>query len=103
MQGATEIALTKMDVLSYMDEIPVCTKYKVGDRITEKFPFPSLLPQAQPITENLPGWKTDISGVRRFEDLPKEAQDYVLYIEKQIGCFIKYISVGPERESIIIR
>ena len=103
MQGATEIALTKMDVLSYMDEIPVCTKYKVGDRITEKFPFPSLLPKAQPITENLPGWKTDISGVRRFEDLPKEAQDYVLYIEKQIGCFIKYISVGPERESIIIR
>ncbi len=103
MQGATEIALTKMDVLSYMDEIPVCTKYKVGDRITEKFPFPSLLPSAEPIVETLPGWKTDITGVRRFEDLPKEAQDYVLYIEKAIGCFVKYISVGPERDSIIIR
>ena len=103
MQGATEIALTKMDVLSYMDEIPVCTKYKVGDRVTDKFPFPSKLPKAEPITETLPGWKTDITGVRRFEDLPKEAQDYVLYIEEQIGCFIKYISVGPERDSIIIR
>ena len=103
MQGATEIALTKMDVLSYMDRIPVCTKYKVGDRTTDKFPFPSLLPKAEPVTEYLPGWKTDISGVRRFEDLPKEARDYVLYIEKQIGCFIKYISVGAERDSIIIR
>lgn len=103
MQGATEIALTKMDVLSYMDEIPVCTKYKVGDRITDKFPFPSLLPKAEPVTEYLPGWKTDITAVRRFEDLPKEAQDYVLYIEKAIGCYIKYISVGPERDSIIIR
>ena len=103
MQGATEIALTKMDVLSYMEQIPVCTKYKVGDRVTDKFPFPSLLPTAQPVTEYLPGWKTDITGVRRFEDLPQEAQDYVLYIEEKIGCFIKYISVGPERDSIIIR
>ena len=103
MQGATEIALTKMDVLSYMDKIPVCTKYKVGDRTTDKFPFPSLLPKAEPITEYLPGWGCDISGVRKFEDLPKEAQDYVLYIEEKIGCFIKYISVGPERDSIIIR
>ena len=103
MQGATEIALTKMDVLSYMDEIPVCTKYRVNGGLTDKFPFPSVLPKAEPYTEYLPGWKTDISGVRRFEDLPKEAQDYVLYIEKAIGCYIKYISVGPERDSIIIR
>ncbi len=103
MQGATEIALTKMDVLSYMDKIPVCSKYKVGGRITDKFPFPSILPSAEPVTEYLPGWKTDITGVRKFEDLPKEAQDYVLYIEEQIGCFVKYISVGPERDSIIIR
>ena len=103
MQGATEIALTKMDVLSYMDEIPVCTKYKVGDRTTDKFPFPSLLAKAEPVTETLPGWKTDITGIRRFEDLPQEAQDYVLYIEEQIGCYVKYISVGPERDSIIIR
>ncbi len=103
MQGSTEIALTKMDVLSYMKEIPVCVKYKVGDRTTDRFPFPSLLSKAEPVTEMLPGWNTDISGVRRFEDLPQEAKDYVLYIEKQIGCFVKYISVGPERDSIIIR
>ena len=102
-QGATAIALTKMDVLSYMDKIPVCVRYKLDDRTTDKFPFPSLLNKAQPVTEYLPGWGVDITGVRKFEDLPKEAQDYVLYIEKQIGCYIKYISVGPERESIIIR
>ena len=102
-QGATELALTKLDVLSYMDRIPVCSKYKLADRVTDRFPFPSLLNSAEPVTEYLPGWGTDISGVRRFEDLPKEAQDYVLYIEKQVGCFIKYVSVGPERDSIIIR
>ena len=103
MQGATEIALTKMDVMSYMDEIPVCVKYKVGDYTTDKFPFPSLLPKAEPVIETLPGWGCDISGVRRFEDLPREARDYILYIQDQIGCFVKYISVGPERDSIIIR
>ena len=102
-QGATELALTKMDVLSYMDKIPVCTKYRLRDRLTDKFPFPSLLNTAEPYVEELPGWGCDISGVRRFEDLPQAAQDYVLYIEKQVGCFVKYVSVGPERDSIIIR
>lgn len=103
VQGATAIALTKLDVLSYMDRIPVCTKYKVNGHTTDRFPFPSLLGQSEPVTEYLDGWGEDISGVRRFEDLPKAAQDYVLYIEKQIGCYIKYVSVGPERDSIIIR
>ncbi len=103
VQGATAIALTKLDVLSYMDKIPVCTKYKVKGTVTDKFPFPSLLDKSEPVIEYLDGWGEDISGVRRFEDLPKAARDYVLYIEKQIGCFIKYVSVGPERESIIIR
>ena len=103
VQGATAIALTKLDVLSYMDTIPVCIKYKVGDRTTDRFPFPSLLAQSEPVTEYLPGWGCDISHIRRFEDLPKEAQDYVLFIEKQINCYIKYVSVGPERDSIIIR
>ncbi len=102
-QGATAIALTKLDVLSYMDKIPVCTKYIVDGVKTDRFPFPSLLSKAEPVTEYLEGWGEDISGVRRFEDLPKAAQDYVLYIEEQIGCFIKYVSVGPERDSIIIR
>ncbi len=102
-QGATAVALTKLDVLSYMEQIPVCTKYLVKGSKTDKFPFPSLLDQAQPVTEYLPGWGCDISGIRRFEDLPQAAQDYVLYIEKAVGCYIKYVSVGPERESIIIR
>ena len=102
-QGATELALTKLDVLSYMDEIPVCSKYRLRDRLSDKFPFPTQLDSAEPYIETLPGWGCDISGVRRFEDLPKAAQDYVLYIERQVGCFIKYVSVGPERESIIIR
>ena len=103
VQGATEIALTKLDVLSYMDEIPVCTKYVLNGEETDKFPFPSLLDKSEPVIEYLDGWGEDITGVRRFEDLPEAARNYVLYIEKQIGCFIKYVSVGPERDSIIIR
>ncbi|MBR6977386.1 MAG: adenylosuccinate synthase [Lachnospiraceae bacterium] len=103
MQGATEIALTKLDVLSYLDEIPVCTKYLVDGKETEDFPFPTALRNAKPVLVTVPGWHQDISGVRRFEDLPKAAQDYVLMIEKGTGCFVKYVSVGPERESIIER
>ena len=103
MQGATEIALTKLDVLSYLDEIPVCTKYLADGEETEDFPFPTALRNAKPVLVTVPGWHQDISGVRRFEDLPKAAQDYVLMIEKGTGCFVKYVSVGPERESIIER
>ena len=103
VQGATAVALTKLDVLSYMDRIPVCVKYKTDNRLTDNFPFPSLLSSSEPVIEYLDGWGEDISGVRRFEDLPEAAREYVLYIEKQIGCFIKYVSVGPERDSIIIR
>ncbi len=103
MQGATEIALTKLDVLSYLDEIPVCTKYLADGKETEDFPFPTALKNAKPVLVTVPGWHQDISGVRRFEDLPKAAQDYVLMIEKGTGCFVKYVSVGPERESIIER
>lgn len=103
MQGATSIALTKLDILSYMDKIPVCTKYEVNGEFTNEFPFPTLLPDAKPVIEYMDGWKTDISGVRKWEDLPENARKYVEYIEKEIGCFIKYVSVGPERDSIIIR
>ena len=103
MQGATEIALTKLDVLSYLDEIPVCTKYLADGKETEDFPFPTALRNAKPVLVTVPGWHQDISGVRRFEDLPKAAQDYVLMIEEGTGCFVKYVSVGPERESIIER
>lgn len=103
VQAATEIALTKMDVLSYMDKIPVCTSYTVDGKEIDRFPFPALLNKAKPVIEYFDGWKCDITGVRKWEDLPKEARDYVTFIEKQIGCPIKYISVGPQRESIIIR
>ncbi len=103
VQAATEIALTKLDVLSYMDRIPVCTQYVINGRKTDSFPFPTELSHAEPVIEYLDGWKRDISGVRVFEELPVEAQNYVNYIEKNIGCPITYVSVGPERESMIFR
>ena len=103
VQAATEIALTKMDVLSYMDKIPVCTSYIVDDKEVNRFPFPVLLNKAKPVIKYLDGWNCDISGVRKWEDLPKAAQDYVLFLEDSLSCKIKYISVGPERESIIIK
>lgn len=103
IQGATELALTKLDILSYMDEIPVCTAYEVDGQKTDKFPFPADLDRAKPIVEKVPGWGSDVSKIRTFEDLPKAAQDYVLYVEKELGCYIKYVSVGPGRDDIIIR
>lgn len=103
VQGTTNVALTKLDVLSYLDKIPVCTKYNLYGEDTDDFPFVSDLDYAKPVIEYLDGWKEDISKIRKFEDLPKAAQDYVLYIEKEINCHIGYVSVGPERDSIIIR
>ena len=103
VQAATEIALTKLDVLSYMDKIPVCTHYLLDGEQIDDFPFPVALNKAKPVVEYFDGWKCDISGVRTWEDLPKAAQDYVMIIEKEIGCPITYVSVGPERDSIIIR
>ena len=103
VQAATVIALTKLDVLSYMDKIPVCTHYMLDGKQIDRFPFPTALSHAKPVIEYFDGWKCDVSGIRRWEDLPKAAQDYINYIEEQIGCSIKYISVGAERDSIIIR
>ena len=103
VQGATNIAMTKLDILSYMDKIPVCTKYLVDGQETSEFPFPSLLSSAKPVMEYLDGWKCDISGIREWDALPKAAQNYVTFVEQQIGCRIGYVSVGPERDSIIIR
>ena len=103
VQGATSIALTKLDILSYMEEIPVCTAYDIDGKQTEAFPFPSLLAKAKPVMETLPGWGCDISGVRHWEDLPQAAQDYVTYVEDQIGCPITYVSVGADRDAIIQR
>ena len=103
VQAATELALTKLDVLSYMDRIPVCTRYIVDGEETDSFPFPAVLKKAEAKIEYMQGWKEDISGVRRWEDLPGEAKEYIKYIEEAVGCPITYISVGPERDSIIIR
>lgn len=103
VQDATEIALTKLDVLSYLDKIPVCVRYSVNGQETDDFPFPTLLDEAEPVIEYMDGWKCDISGVRTWDDLPAEAREYVTFIEKAIGCPITYISVGPERDSIVIR
>ena len=103
MQGATSIALTKLDVLSYLDKIPVCVRYEKDGQQRSDFPFPTELEDCCPVTEYMQGWKCDISGVRRWEDLPQAAKDYVLRIEEAIGCHIGYVSVGPERDSIILR
>ena len=81
VQGATNIALTKLDILSYMDEIPVCAAYEIDGEITHEFPFPAVLEKAKPVVEYLPGWGCDISGVRKYEDLPQAARDYVEYGE----------------------
>ena len=102
-QGTTQIALTKLDVLSYLDEIPVCARYEVNGAETDEFPFPALLDDAKPVWKSLPGWKCDISGARSWDALPREAKDYVLFIEEAVGCPITYVSVGPERDAIILR
>ena len=103
VQGATNIALTKLDILSYMKEIPVCAAYEIDGEITREFPFPSVLAKAKPVMEYRPGWCCDISGVRTWEDMPAAARDYVEYVEQAIGCHIGYVSVGAERESLIVR
>ena len=103
LQGATGLAVTKLDVLSYMEKIPLCTAYRVGGRETTGFPFPSQLAKAEPVIEYTDGWQSDISGARRWEDLPAAARAYVERIEKAAGCPVVYVSVGAEREAIIKR
>ena len=103
VQGATELALTKLDVLSYMHKIPVCTHYIVDGVRTGRFPFPAALEGAEPVIEYLNGWETDISAARHWEELPEAAREYVSFVEHAVGCPVSYISVGPERESIIRR
>lgn len=103
VQAATEIALTKLDVLSDMPRIPLCTAYQLYGEKTNRFPFPAALANARPVIDYVDGWCCDISGARTWEELPSAAQEYVLFIEKAIGCPITYVSVGPERESIILR
>ena len=102
MQGCSYLALTKMDVLSYMKEIPVCVAYEVDGKRIDYFPSDiDELNAAKPVYEYLPGFNCDISGCRTIEDLPKEALDYIRYIEKAVDCPIKYVSVGAERDAYI--
>ena len=101
VQGADVIALTKLDVLSYLDKIPVCVAYEVDGKRVDEFPVGESLNRAKPIYEYVEGFKEDVSGCRKIEDLPKAALDYVRYIEKVVDCKVKYLSVGPERNAYI--
>lgn len=100
-QGADEIALTKLDVLSGFDELEVCTAYELDGKIIKEFPFPDVLDKCKPVFEKVKGWKQDISKCRKPSDLPKEAFEYVKFIEKLCGAKIAYVSVGAERDEIV--
>ncbi len=103
LQAATRLALTKLDVLGYMERIPVCTGYRLDGKVTGRFPFPSDLERAEPVIEHLDGWGCDVSSVRTWEDLPKAARDYVTFLEDSVECRVSYVSVGAERDSVILR
>ena len=100
-QGADEIAFTKLDVLSGYEELEVCTAYELDGKIVHEFPFPDALDRCKPVFEKIKGWHCDISNCRKPSDLPKEALDYIRYIEKACDCKITYVSVGAEREAYV--
>ena len=102
VQGCDELALTKLDVLSYMEKIPVCTAYEVDGQIVHEFPYGAKLNYAKPVVEYLDGWNCDVSKCRKPEDLPGEAKKYIAYLEKAVGCKIKYVSVGAARDEYIV-
>ena len=103
VQGATEVTLSLLDVLGYLDKIPVCTAYEIDGKITKDFPVTHLLNKAKPVYTYLDGWKCDISGIKNYDELPENAKKYVEFIEKELGYPIKMISNGPKRDDIIIR
>ena len=102
-QGATKIAMTALDCLSYLEEIPVCVAYEIDGEVTRDFPTTNRLKKAKPVLKMLKGWHCDIRGIRKFEELPAEAQAYVEFIENELGHHIDMVSNGPEREAIIER
>lgn len=102
VQGCDELALTKLDVLSYLEEIPVCVAYDVEGELTKDFPYSTELDKTKPVVEYVKGWNCDISKCRKPEDLPKEALDYIKYIEKAVDSKIKYVSVGAARDEYIV-
>jgi adenylosuccinate synthase len=103
MQGATDVAFTVLDVLGYLDEIPVCTGYEIGGEVTTDFPTTAQLEKAKPVLEKLPGWKSDIRGIRKYEDLPENCKKYIEFVEEHIGFPITMVSNGPGRDDIIYR
>ena len=103
IQGATDVAFTVLDVLGYLDEIPVCVGYEIDGEVTTDFPVTHLLDRAEPVYEILPGWKTDIRGIRNYEDLPENCRKYIEFVEGQIGFPITMVSNGPSRDDIIYR
>ncbi len=103
IQGATDVAFTVLDVLGYLDEIPVCVGYEIDGEVTTEFPTTNLLEKAKPILEVLPGWKSDIRGITKYEDLPENCRKYVEFVEEQIGYPITMVSNGPGRHEIIYR
>jgi adenylosuccinate synthase len=103
MQGTTDVAFTVLDVLGYLDEIPVCVGYEIDGEVTTEFPTTGLLEKAKPVLEVLPGWKTDIRGIKNYEDLPENCRKYVEFVEEKIGFPITMVSNGPGRNDIIYR
>ncbi|MCR4806332.1 MAG: adenylosuccinate synthase [Lachnospiraceae bacterium] len=103
IQGTTDVAFTVLDVLGYLDEIPVCTGYEIDGKVTKEFPVTSLLEKAKPVLTVLPGWKCDIRGIKKYEDLPENCRNYIEFIEKEIGFPITMVSNGPSRDDIIYR
>ena len=102
LQGADQVAITKLDVLSYLDEIEICVAYELDGKQITDFPYPTDLNRCKPVIKTLKGWKRDISKCRKYEDLPVEAKEYIEFIKKETGANVKYISVGAEREEYIL-
>ena len=103
IQGTTDVAFTVLDVLGYLDEIPVCTAYEIDGKITMDFPTTGQLNKAKPVIETLPGWKSDIRGIKKYEELPENCRKYIEFVEKKLGFPITMISNGPGRDDIIYR
>ncbi|MBP3467972.1 MAG: adenylosuccinate synthase [Lachnospiraceae bacterium] len=103
LQGTTDVAFTVLDVLGYLDEIPVCVGYEIDGEVTTDFPVTYKLEKAKPVLKTLPGWKSDISGIRNYEELPENCRKYIEFVEEQIGYPITMVSNGPGREDIIYR
>ena len=103
LQGTTDVAFTVLDVLGYLDEIPVCVGYEINGEVTTEFPVTARLAKAKPVLKSLPGWKTDIRGVQKYEQLPENCRKYIEFIEEQIGYPVTMVSNGPGRDDIIYR